>query len=109
MHCCGAFDVDGSTINGEAKLHQALHGIYLPHSPTQHHLLLDQLPTHLYKYPELSSQSANFNDDLIEIPHSTDPSDGYNFTHLLHAFPTMFPYSKGGMGDPNRGRQMSWR
>jgi hypothetical protein len=64
---------------------------------------------HLYNHPELSSQSTNINDDLIEIPHSTDTLSGeYNFTHLLHTFPTMFPYGKGGMGDLNRGRQISW-
>lgn len=45
MQYCGVLDVEGTTVSLEQKLNQALHGIYLPHSASQH----DMLPTHFCK------------------------------------------------------------
>jgi hypothetical protein len=105
MHCCGVLDVDGTTISAEEKLNQALHGIYLPHRPSQHSLLPTHLPTHLYGEPDLASQFG----DLICVPHSNQPfANEYEVDHVYKAFPKVFPFGRGAFGDLGRTKKLGW-
>lgn len=51
MQCCGIIDVEGTTVSNEAKVFQALQGLYIPHSKDQHTLLPEDFPTHLLRVP----------------------------------------------------------
>src|SRR2546423_14510825 len=64
MQCCGIIDIEGTTVSKEAKVFQALHGIYIPHSRDQHSLLPENFPSHLY-CTALSQQ----HDDLVKVSY----------------------------------------
>ena len=106
MQCCGVLDVDGVTVSAEHKLNQALHGIYLPHSPSQHSLLPTHFPTHLYS---LSDRSHDHVQDLVRIPQGTGAlANEYEIDHIYKAFPKVFPFGKGGFADPDRSKKLGW-
>jgi hypothetical protein len=103
MQCCGIVDVEGTTVSNEAKVFQALQGIYIPHSKDQHALLPEDFPTHLYKVPLGGPQ-----DDLVELPHGDMGfANEYDTDHLMNAFPTLYPYGIGGLGDVKPGAAVS--
>jgi hypothetical protein len=110
MSCCGILDVDGSTISFEKKMHQALHGIYLPHSKEQHTLLPQHFPAHLYNTSSAQALlTGRHSDDLVQIPCSEGPPcNEYDPHHLMNAFPTLFPYGIGSFADTRRKRSISW-
>jgi hypothetical protein len=104
MQCCGIVDVEGTTVSNEAKVFQALNGIYIPHSKVQHELLPDDFPSHLYIAPPRRQQ-----DDLIEIPYGgMGFANEYDTNHIMNAFPTLYPYGLGGFGDIKRQSPVSW-
>jgi hypothetical protein len=104
MQCCGIIDVEGTTVSNEAKVFQALHGIYIPHTKDQHNLLLDDFPSHLYRTAPSQRQ-----EDLVEIPYGDMGfANEYETDHIMNAFPTLYPYGVGGFGDINRSISVSW-
>ena len=106
MQCCGVLDVNGVGVSAQMKLNQALHGIYLPHTASQHSLLPTDFPSHLYK---VSDQVQEQIPDLICVPHSTEPfANEYEIDHVYKAFPKVFPFGKGGFSDPGRSKKLSW-
>ena len=105
MQCCGALDVDGTTISAEGKLNQALHGIYLPHRSSQHSLLPTQFPTHLYGGDDFGNTVG----DLVCIPHSNETfANEYEIDHVYKAFPKVFPFGRGGFSDTRRKKTLGW-
>jgi hypothetical protein len=103
MQCCGIIDVEDTTVSNEAKVFQALQGIYIPHTKDQHALLLDDFPTHLYRAPQ-----GGLQDDLIELTHSDmEFANEYNTDHLMNAFRSLYPYGIGGLGDVKPGASVS--
>lgn len=104
MQCCGIIDVEGTTVSNEAKVFQALQGIYIPHSKDQHDLLPEDLPLHLYRVPP-----SGQHDDLVEIPYGDMGfANEYDTKHIMNAFPTLFPYGIGGFGDVRHSISISW-
>lgn len=104
MQCCGIIDVEGTTVSNEAKVFQALQGIYIPHSRDQHVLLPEEFPSHLYRAPLGQPQ-----DDLIEVPYGQMGfANEYDTEHLMNAFSTLYPYGLGGFSDVNRSCNVSW-
>jgi hypothetical protein len=104
MQCCGIIDVEGTTVSNEAKVFQALHGIYIPHTKDQHNLLPDDFPSHLYRTAPSQRQ-----EDLVEIPYGDMGfANEYETDHIMNAFPTLYPYGVGGFGDINRSISVSW-
>ena len=105
MQCCGVLDVEGTTVSANEKMNQALHSIYLPHGPMQHHLLPTHFPSHLYGGDDLSEQAG----ELVRIPHSGEQfANEYELDHVYKAFPKVFKFAVGGFSDPNRDKKMSW-
>jgi hypothetical protein len=105
MQCCGVLDVDGMTVSAEAKLNQALHGIYLPHQTSQHSLLPTHFPTHLYGSDDLGNRVG----ELVRIPHSGETfSNEYEADHIYKAFPKVFPFGIGGFMDSERSKKLGW-
>jgi len=101
MQCCGIVDVDGKTVSTEQKLYQALHGVFIPHSKDEHAFLPTSLPSQGYW-----SNSLN---DLVEIPCNLGMlSNEYETGHLKMAFPSLYPYGVGGLGDKSREMELTW-
>ena len=105
MQCCGVLDVDGTTVSADQKVNQALHGIYLPHAPSQHRLLPTHFPSHLYRGDNLSDRPG----ELVRIPHSGERfANEYENDHVYKAFPKVLQFAVGGFADPDRGQKLSW-
>ena len=105
MQCCGVLDVEGTTVSVDQKINQALHGIYLPHGPSQHHLLPVHFPAHLYEGDALSEDVG----ELVRIPHSGEHfANEYETDHLYKAFPKVFQFAVGGFANPDLEKKLSW-
>ena len=101
MQCCGIVDVDGKTVSAEQKLYQALHGVFIPHLKNKHPFLPTSLPSQGYWW--------NSRDDLVEIPRNLEMlSNEYETGHLKMAFPSLYPYGVGGLGDKTREVELTW-
>ena len=106
MQCCGVLDVEGTTVSAEQKINQALHGIYLPHGPSQHHLLPIHFPAHLYGGDVLSEHV----DEFIRIPYSDEQfANEYETDHVYKAFPKVFQFAVGGFANPDMEKKLSWK
>lgn len=104
MECYSIIDVEGTTVSNEAKVFQALNGIYIPHSKEQHELLPDDFPSHLYRALPRGQQ-----DDLIEIPYGDMGfANEYDTNHIMNAFRTLYPYGLSGFGDIKRQAPVPW-
>lgn len=104
MQCCGIIDVEGTTGSNEAKVFQVLQGIFIPHFKDQHPLLPEGFPTHLYRLPP-----GGRDNDLVKLTHGDMGfANEYDTDHLMNAFPTLYPYGIGGLGDVKAGPAVSW-
>jgi len=104
MQCCGIIDVEGTTVSNEAKVFQALHGMYIPHARDQHSLLPENFPSHLYR-----TAPSQQHEDLVEVSYGDMGfANEYETNHIMNAFPTLYPYGIGGFGDVNRNVGISW-
>jgi Helitron helicase-like domain at N-terminus len=109
MSCCGMFDVEGSTVSAERKFHQALQGIYIPHTASEHNLLPSNFPSHYFKDPA-GVLTTTKEGEIWEIPSgSRGFANEYSQYHFPRAFPTLFPYGMGGIGaDVERISEVSY-
>jgi len=107
MHCCGVLDVEGTTVSAQHKFNQVLHGIYLPHTTSQHSSLPTHFPSHLYLHGTHIEDCA---DDLTRIPYGDAGfANDYEWDYILKAFPKEFPFGSGGFSCPDReGKAISW-
>jgi Helitron helicase-like domain at N-terminus len=102
IQCCGVVDVNGHEISTEDKFYQALHGIFMPHSESEHSSLPSQFPSQTYL-------SAGTGDKLlVDVCSGAPPCNEYDSQHLLLAFPCLFPFAVGGFGWSSRQRQLGW-
>jgi len=110
--------VEGGNVPVTVKFHQALHGIYIPHSEKEHHLLPVEFPSHYYKNELASSQASSSGPshlsellargEIYEIPVGSQGfANEYDPSHLPKAFPVLHPFGVGGLNDPRRYVRLS--
>jgi Helitron helicase-like domain at N-terminus len=103
LRCCGVINTAGNSIPTQAKFYQALQAIYIPHSTNEHASLPTEFPSTLYKEPASFLGKENGRADLCEIKFSPqDFANEYDPAYLPGAFPSLYPFGVGGLGDPRR-------